>query len=68
MSRCARAVCALDGADEAGVGLNAVLWITQAFSSAMKSNDPPPPTHRCVALFFFLSYCDMRAAGCARFA
>ena len=52
MSRCARAVCALDGADEAGVGLNAVLWIIQALSSAMKRNDPPPPTHRCVALFF----------------
>ena len=51
MSRCARAVCALDGADEAGVGLNAVLWIIQALSSAIKRNDPPPPpTHRCVAL------------------
>jgi len=67
MSRCDRAVCALDGADEAGVGLNAVLWIIQAFSSAIKRNDPPPPTHRCVTLFF-LSYCDMRAAECARFA
>ena len=66
MGRCARAVCALDGADEAGVGVNAVLWIIQALSSAIKRNDPPPPTHRCVALF--LSYCDMRAAGCARFA
>jgi len=53
MSRCARAVCALDGADEAGVGLNAVLWIIQALSSAIKRNDPPPPTHRCVALFFY---------------
>jgi len=52
MSRCVRAVCALDGADEAGVGLNAVLWIIQALSSAIKRNDPPPPTHRCVALFF----------------
>ena len=53
MGRCARAVCALDGADEAGVGLNAVLWIIQALSSAMKRNDPPPSTHRCVALFFY---------------
>ena len=53
MNRCARAVCALDGADEAGVGLNAVLWIIQALSSAIKRNDSPPPTHRCVALFFY---------------
>ena len=53
MSRCARAVRALDGADEAGVGLNAVLWIIQALSSAMKRNDPLPPTHRCVALFVY---------------
>ena len=52
MSRCTRAVCALDGADEAGVGLNAVLWIIQALSSAIKRNDPPP-TYRCVALFFY---------------
>ena len=53
MRQCARAVCALDGADEAGVGLNAALWIIQALSSAIKSNDPPPPTHRCVALFCY---------------
>jgi len=53
MSWCARAVCALDGADEAGVGLNAVLWIIQALSSAIKRNDPPPPTHWCVTLFFY---------------
>ena len=44
MSRCARAVCVLDGADEAGVGLNAVLWIIQALSSAIKRNPLPPHT------------------------
>ena len=59
MSRCARAVCALDGADEAGVGLNAVLWIIQALSSAIKRKDLSPPTHRCVALFSY------RTAICA---
>jgi len=53
MSRCARAVCALDGADEAGVGLNAVLWIIQALSSAIKRNDPPPPPHTGVSHCFF---------------
>jgi len=52
MSRCARAVCALDGANEAGVGLNAVLWIIQALSSAMKRNDPLPP-HTGVSHCFF---------------
>jgi len=66
MSRCARAVGYLDGADEAGVGLNAVLWIIQALSSAIKRNDPPSP-HTPVCRTF-LSYCDMRAAGCARIA
>ena len=53
MSRCARAVCALDGADEAGVGLNAVLWIIQALSSAIEHNDPHPPTHTGVSHCFF---------------
>ena len=63
MSRCARAVCALDGADEAGVGLNAVLWIIHALSSAIKHNDLPSSTHRCVALFFIVlryARCRMR--------
>ena len=32
----------------------------------MNLENPLPPTHRCVTLF--LSYCDKRAAGCARFA
>ena len=59
MSWCARAVCALDGADEAGVGVNAVLWIIQALSSAIKRNDPPPPTHTGV------SHCFYRIAICA---
>ena len=54
MSRCARAVCALDGADEAGVGLNAVLWIIQALSSAIERNDPPSPhTPVCRTVFFY---------------
>jgi len=53
MSRCARAVCALDGADEAGMGLNAVLWIIQALSSAIKRNDPIPP-HAGVSHCFFI--------------
>ena len=53
MSRCARAVCALDGADEAGVGLNAVPWIIQALSSAIKRSDPPSPhTPVCRTVFF----------------
>ena len=59
MSRCARAVCALDGADEAGVGLNAALWIIQALSSAIERNNPPPPTHRCVALFYRIAICAL---------
>ena len=58
MGRCARAICALDGADEAGVGLNAVLWIIQALSSAIKRNDPLPP-HTGV------SHCFYRIAICA---
>jgi len=53
MSRCARAVCALDGADEAGVGLNAVLWIIEALLSAIKRNDPSSPhTPVCRNVFF----------------
>ena len=53
MSRCARAVCALDGADEAGVGLNAVPWIIQALSSAIKRNDPLPPHTGVPHCFFY---------------
>jgi len=58
MGRCARAICALDGTDEAGVGLNAVPWIIQALPSATKRNDPPPP-HTGV------SHCFYRIAICA---
>ena len=65
MSRCARALCALDGADEAGVGLNAVLWIIQALSSAIKRNDHPPSPHTpvCRTVFFIVllyARCRMR--------
>ena len=63
MSRCARAVGYLDGADEAGVGLNAVLWIIQALSSAIKRNDPPLPPHTGVSHFFIVlryARCRMR--------
>ena len=63
MGRCARAVCAFEGADEAGVGLNAVPWIIQALPSAIKRNDPPPP-HTGVSHCFFIvlryARCRMR--------
>ena len=59
MGRCARAVCAFEGADEAGVGLNAVLWIIQALPSAIKRNDPPPP-HTCVShCFYHIAICAL---------
>jgi len=63
MSWCAGVVCALDGADEADVGLNAVLWIIQTLSSAIKRNDPPSPhTAVCRTVFILLRYarCRMR--------
>jgi hypothetical protein len=57
----------LDGADEAGVGLNAVLWIIQALSSAIKRNDPPPP-HTGVSHCFFnlIAICALPGAQDSR--